>query len=408
MDKFKKNKFKKQLVERYRENPSRLLGSKQFNPKAYNKFDQQPNVVDIQKFLQTGDPIGGSSNAVKEGAREEFIVPSIPNTALSLKVWTAITQSDGRVIDLTHSDFNQTTADVLKQRVAVWSSSRAGDYKTVYAQYRGTSDSSTHRALYTTEELESARPSFFVDGVDVGTRQGTYLWDDTDFTVSYNSSGSSNYKWVMMQREDNDQIYMGDYSNGKLIETPTPSGASNTPSTASIFRIDDGAGNIVNDGSDGFTVGYPAVSLTRVLKFDRASDNTEITINGSSTSSLQPAAFKCTAQLDDFRGGGTSGFSAYGILTSELPLQTGSADAGTIIRSVGNNKYEWDAASVSFTGLFTADRAAMLESGSNTDALYIISASSGVVHEIYRIDDKSSNSGVRTVNDGSDGLDVCS
>ena len=341
MDKFKKNKFKKQLVERYREKPSRLLGSKQFNPKAYNKFDQQPNVVDIQKFLQTGDPIGGSSNAVKEGAREEFIVPSIPNTALSLKVWTAITQSDGRVIDLTHSDFNQTTADVLKQRVAVWSSSRAGDYKTVYAQYRGTSDSSTHRALYTTEELESARPSFFVDGVDVGTRQGTYLWDDTDFTVSYNSSGSSNYKWVMMQREDNDQIYMGYYSNGKLIETPTPSGTSNTPSTASIFRIDDGAGNIVNDGSDGFTVGYPAVSLTRVLKFDRASDSTEITINGSSTSSLQPAAFKCTAQLDDFRGGGTSGFSAYGILTSELPLQTGSADAGTIIRSVGNNKYEW-------------------------------------------------------------------
>jgi len=71
MDEFKKNKFKKQLIERYREKPSRLLGSKQFNPKAYNKFDQQPNVVDIQKFLQTGDPIGGPSNVVKEGAREE-------------------------------------------------------------------------------------------------------------------------------------------------------------------------------------------------------------------------------------------------------------------------------------------------------------------------------------------------
>ena len=71
MDEFKKNKFKKQLVERYRENPSRLLGSKQFNPKAYNKFDQEANAVDIQKFLQSGDPLGGSANTVKEGAREE-------------------------------------------------------------------------------------------------------------------------------------------------------------------------------------------------------------------------------------------------------------------------------------------------------------------------------------------------
>lgn len=409
MDEFKKKKFKKQLIERYKEKPSRLLGSNQFTPKVYNKFDQQPNVVDIQKFLQSGDPLGGSANTVKEGAREELIVPSIPNTALSLKVWTAITQSDGRVIDLTHSDFNQSTANVLKQRVAVWSSSRAGDYKTVYAQYRGTSDSSTHRALYTTEELESDRGSFFDgDSVDVGTRQGTYLWDDTDFTVSYNSSGSSNYKWIMMQREDNDQLYMGYYADGKLRELPVPSGASNTPATASIFRIDDGAGNIVNDGSDGFTVGYTAVTLTRTLRFDRASDSTEITINGSDTGSLQPAAFKCVAQLDDYRGGGKSGFSAYGILTSELPLQTGSADAGTIIRSVGNNKYEWEPASVSFTGVFEADRADMQEDGTNTDAIYIISASSGVVHEIYRIDDKSNYSGVRTVNDGSDGLDVCS
>jgi hypothetical protein len=71
MDEFKKKKFKKQLIERYRDKPSRLIGSKQFNPKAYNKFDQQPNVVDIQKFLQTGDSIGGSANAVSEGAREE-------------------------------------------------------------------------------------------------------------------------------------------------------------------------------------------------------------------------------------------------------------------------------------------------------------------------------------------------
>ena len=71
MDEFKKKKFKKQLIERYKEKPSRLLGSNQFTPKVYNKFDQQPNVVDIQKFLQSGDPLGGSANTVKEGAREE-------------------------------------------------------------------------------------------------------------------------------------------------------------------------------------------------------------------------------------------------------------------------------------------------------------------------------------------------
>ena len=55
-----------------------------------------------------------------------------------------------------------------------------------------------------------------------------------------------------------------------------------------------------------------------------------------------------------------------------------------------------------------ADRSDMQEDGTNSTAIYIISASSGVVHEIYRIDDKSSNTGVRTVNDGSDGLPVCS
>lgn len=380
-------------------------------PKKYNRFEQEIGGVDIEQYYQSGDPIGKRNNPVRPGAREQHDDPGNPivNTPLTLKVWTSITQSDGRVIDLTHSDFNQSTADVLKQRVAVWSSSRAGAYETVYAQYRQTSDPSTHRALYTTEELESERGSYFDgEGVDVGTRQGTYLWSNSDFTTEYNSSGSSNYKWIMMQREDNNRIYMGYYADGKLRELPVPSGVSNTPSTASIFRIDDGAGNIVNDGSDGFTIGYPAVSLTRVLRFDRFSDSTEITINGFSTSSLQPAAFKCTAQLDDFRAGGTSGFGAYGVLTSELPLQTGSTDAGTIIRSVGSNKYEWDAASFSGTWLLSADRAAMQEDGTNSQALYIMSASSGVIHEIYRIDDKSSNDGVRTVNDGSDGLLVCS
>lgn len=382
-------------------------------PKKYDRFEQEPGAVDfdlVEEYYQSGDPIGRRNNAVKAGARGEYDEnETIVNTPLTLKVWTSITQSDGRVIDLTHSDFNQSTADVLKQRVAVWSSSRAGDYETVYAQYRETSDASTHRALYTTEELESERGSYFDgEGVDVGTRQGTYLWDNSDFTVAYDSSGSSNFKWIMMQRNDNDQLYMGYYADGKLRELPVPSGVSNTPSTASIFRIDDGAGNIINDGSDGFTVGYTAVTLTRTLRFDRASDDQEITINGTSTSSLQPAAFKCTAQLDDYRGGGKSGFAAYGILTSELPLQTGSADAGTIIRSVGNNKYEWGAASISFTGVFEANRSDMQEDGTNTEAIYIISASSGVVHEIYRIDDKSSTSGVRTVNDGSDGLPVCS
>ena len=71
MDDFKKKKFKKQLIERYDEKPTRLAGRNVFSPVTYNKFDQQPNVVDIQKFLQSGDSIGGSANAVSEGARED-------------------------------------------------------------------------------------------------------------------------------------------------------------------------------------------------------------------------------------------------------------------------------------------------------------------------------------------------
>ena len=71
MDDFKKKKFKKQLIERYDEKPTRLAGRNVFSPVTYNKFDQQPNVVDIQKFLQSGDPLGGSANTVKEGGREE-------------------------------------------------------------------------------------------------------------------------------------------------------------------------------------------------------------------------------------------------------------------------------------------------------------------------------------------------
>ena len=71
MEEFKKKKFKKQLIERYDETPTRLAGRNVFSPVTYNKFDQQPNVVDIQKFLQSGDSIGGSANAVSEGARED-------------------------------------------------------------------------------------------------------------------------------------------------------------------------------------------------------------------------------------------------------------------------------------------------------------------------------------------------
>lgn len=389
-------------------------------PKKYNRFEQEIGGVDIEQYYQSGDPIGKRSNPVRPGAREQHDDPSNPvvNTPLQVRVYSSIKQSDGRTIDITDDSLNtsdHTTtpdpyANALKQRVALWSASSADSYDTVYVQYRPTyDDSSTYRTQYTTDTLESERSQQYFDseGNEIAKRGGSAFFTDADLTTRYDFGGSTSFRWILLERVDSGAFFVAAYSNGRLLDVSYSGYVPPTPATSSIFTIDDGAGNIVNDGSDGFDIGYLAVDLGRVRAFDRYSDGAEVNLIDSY--SLQPGAFKCTGQLDDFRGGGKSGISRYAVLTSELPLQTGSADAGTIIRSVWSQDNYWGPAT-SFDGTWLMDgsRSDLQADGTNTEALYIISASNGVVHEIYRIDDKSSTSGVRTVNDGSDGLPVCS
>jgi len=388
-------------------------------PKKYNRFEQEIGGVDIEQYYQSGDPIGKRNNPVKPGAREQHDDPGNPivNTPLQVRVYTSIKQSDGRVIDLTRSftDSGDSYANALKQRVALWSASSADSYDTVYVQYRPSYGiTSTFRTQYTTDDLESERSQQYYDseGNEIAKRGGSAFYTDEEFTTTYQFS-SLNFSWVLLERLDTGAFFIALYSNGVLFDQTYSGYSPPTPATASIFDIDDGAGNIVNDGSDGFDIGYLAVDLVRVRTFDRVSNGDEINLFlDSATSSLQPAEFKCITHLDDYESG-KSGFAYYGILTTELPLQTGSADAGTIIRSVRSNagsstdNYWGPATSFDGTWAMYGDRSDLQEDGTNSEAVYIISASDGVVHEIYRIDDKTSNTGVKTVNDGSDGLLAC-
>ena len=405
----KKKNNKKQLIELHSEKPSRLLGSSQYNPKPYNRFDQEANAVDIQKFLQSGDALGGSANTVKEGGREEQFIPSIPVADLTLRVYTKIYQSDGRPLKLEtqRNDFFGEAGSLptsLKRRVAVWSASGADLYDTVNVATR------TGTPVKVTGTIESQRD----DRLDaeynlIDERSGSYLYDG-DYSTPYAYDGG-NSGWLLMQREDNNQVFIGYYDSNNFVQIPVPASTDpQSPISASIYRIDNGAGGIINDGTDTLAVtGSTMVGLTKITGFT-GTDSIARSLNPSATSSIADhSQFKCTARID-LIGGSQSGYAYYGISSDMLPLVTGKVISEGV-SSVGGGNLSWPGTNdiVGKNFLMSGKIGELYPESASSDyasanAYFIISASSdGTITQATRIDNGLGS----VVNDGSDGLTVC-
>ena len=362
-----------------------------------------------QAYVSSSRTACGGTIYNNDSRASTTLTASAAEADLTLKVFTKIYQSDGRPLNLEtqRNDYigeAGTLPTSLKRRVAVWSASSADLYDTVNVGTR------TGTSVKVSGTIESQRDGRYSGSALIDVRSGSYLYSG-DYSTPYAYDGG-NAGWLLMQREDNNQVFLGYYDSAKFVEVPVPTaGDPQSPISASIYRIDNGSGSIINDGTDTLAVtGSTMVSLTKITSFT-GNDSIIRSLQTSATASIADhSQFKCTARLDQIGFGSKSGYGYYGISSDMLPLVTGKVISEGVLGN-GGGDHKWpgtnDIAGKNFVLEGKVGELYPVYSGSythNSSAFFIVSASSdGTIIQSTRIDNGSGS----IVNDGSDGLNVC-